>query len=106
MNLEYKDAQFVELEKLGKEALKHAGFALVGGGIGERLHSKFIKLSLTSDLVRGYSFLEDYCRFLHAIEVGSGLRCDADHHGQRGASSDHDERRHKRRVRAGVSPHS
>lgn len=69
MNLEYKDDQFVELEKLGKEALKHTGFALVGGGIGERLNSKYIKLSLTSDLVRGYSFLEDYCKFFHAIEV-------------------------------------
>ena len=60
---------FAELESLGRDALKHCGFALVGGGIGERLNSKFIKLSLTSDLVRDYTFLEDYCRFFHAIEV-------------------------------------
>lgn len=60
---------FEELEKLGKDVLKHCGFALVGGGIGERLNSKYIKLSLTSDLVRGYSFLEDYCNYLRGIEV-------------------------------------
>ena len=71
MNVDYSDDLFAELESLGRDALKHCGFALVGGGIGERLNSKFIKLSLTSDLVRDYTFLEDYCRFFHAIEVQS-----------------------------------
>ena len=99
MNLEYKDDQFVGLEKLGKEALKHTGFALVGGGIGERLNSKYIKLSLTSDLVRGYSFLEDYCKFFHAIEVFFSLfPFNPDHHELRGSLRDHDVRRHQRRV--------
>ena len=57
--------------------LKNCGFALVGGGIGERLNSKYIKLSLTSDLVRDFSFLEDYCRFFRAIEVGFMFSNDA-----------------------------
>ena len=68
-DLNYLEGSFCELESLGKEMLKHTAFALVGGGIGERLNSKYIKLSLTSDLVRSYSFLEDYCLYLHAIEV-------------------------------------
>ena len=51
------------------DMLKNCGFALVGGGIGERLNSKYIKLSLISDLVRDFSFLEDYCKFFRAIEV-------------------------------------
>ena len=57
------------MEELGKKMLKHTGFSLVGGGIGERLHSNYIKLSLTSDLVRAQPFLEDYCNYIHAIEV-------------------------------------
>ena len=69
VNLDYKKGDFDELEKLGKDMLKDTGFSLVGGGIGERLHSKFIKLSLTSDLVRNQTFLEDYCNYIHAIEV-------------------------------------
>ena len=60
---------YEEIEKLGKEQLKHCGFALVGGGIGERLNSNYIKLSLTSDLVRDKCFLGDYCDYLHSIEV-------------------------------------
>ena len=44
MNVDYSDDLFAELESLGRDALKHCGFALVGGGIGERLNSKFIKL--------------------------------------------------------------
>lgn len=68
--MDYSDELFAELEARGREVLKYCGFALVGGGIGERLNSKFIKLSLTSDLVRDYSFLEDYCSYFHAIEVG------------------------------------
>lgn len=69
INLEYNDDSFKELEKLGMDVLKDCGFALVGGGIGERLNSKYIKLSLISDLVRGFSFLEDYCSYFRAIEV-------------------------------------
>ena len=88
----------MELEKLGKEALKHTGFALVGGGIGERLNSKYIKLSLTSDLVRGYSFLEDYCKFFHAIEVSALSPSHLDDNGLRGSLCDHDERRNARGV--------
>lgn len=69
MDLSYKEGSFDELEKLGKDMLKHCGFALVGGGIGERLNSKYIKLSLTSDLVRDQSYLGDYCSYFSAIEV-------------------------------------
>ena len=69
VNLEYNGESFKELEKLGMDVLKNCGFALVGGGIGERLNSKYIKLSLISDLVRDFSFLEDYRRFFRAIEV-------------------------------------
>lgn len=69
MDLAYKEGDFEELEKLGKDMLKQCGFALVGGGIGERLNSKYIKLSLTSDLVRDQSYLGDYCSYFSAIEV-------------------------------------
>ena len=65
---------FEENEKLGKSFLKHCGFALVGGGIGERLNSQYIKLSLTSDLVRDCSYLEDYCKYFRAIEVLNDIR--------------------------------
>lgn len=71
VNLSYQDPVFDEMENLGEEVLKHCAFALVGGGIGERLHSPYIKLSLTSDLVRDQSFLGDYCSYFHAIEVTS-----------------------------------
>ena len=56
------------LEFTGREELKYCCFAIVGGGMGERLHSPHPKLCLTSNLVSNQSFLGLYFSYFKAIE--------------------------------------
>lgn len=53
---------------MGREELPYCCFAIVGGGMGERLNSSKPKLCLESNLITGQSFLGLYCSYFHAIE--------------------------------------
>lgn len=56
------------MEKLGVNQLQYCCFAIVGGGIGERLGSTRPKLCLTSNLITNDTFLGFYFSYFRAIE--------------------------------------
>ena len=47
-------------------------FALVAGGLGERLGFNGIKTSITLETVTGQSFMEYYIEYIKAFEKNSG----------------------------------
>ena len=64
----YGTEEFTYLETLGLNELPFCCFAIVGGGIGERLGSDKPKLCLTSNLITGDSFLSFYFSYFRAIQ--------------------------------------
>ena len=52
------------------EELRHAGFVLVAGGLGERLGYNGIKVSLPTEILSDLSYLGFYVKKILAIQVG------------------------------------
>mmetsp|Transcript_34830 Transcript_34830/g.42013 ORF Transcript_34830/g.42013 Transcript_34830/m.42013 type:complete len:706 (-) Transcript_34830:156-2273(-) len=72
-NLRYEETKegnmsFGEAEDLGLENIGDAAFVLVAGGLGERLGYSGIKLSLETDLCTNQSYLEEYVRYIQALQ--------------------------------------
>lgn len=57
-------AEYEELEELARPCLANVGIILVAGGLGERLGSKQIKISIECDLITGTTFMELYLAYL------------------------------------------
>lgn len=51
------------------EELRHAGFVLVAGGLGERLGYNGIKVSLPTEILSDLSYLGFYVKKILAIQV-------------------------------------
>ena len=56
------------MENLGAEDLGKVCFALVAGGLGERLGYDGIKVGIPIDLVTKQTFLEYYCNYVLACQ--------------------------------------
>lgn len=56
--------EYEELEETARSRLGEVGIVLVAGGLGERLGSKQIKVSIECDLITGTSFMELYLGYL------------------------------------------
>lgn len=50
--------------------LRHSGFVLVAGGLGERLGYNGIKVSLPTEILSELSYLDFYIKKILAIQVG------------------------------------
>lgn len=61
-NLEFGTKEFCKYEAIGLKELKHAGFVLVAGGLGERLGYEYIKISLHSEISTETPFIELYIK--------------------------------------------
>lgn len=59
-------AQFEKYEQMGLEAVKHTGFVLVAGGLGERLGYSGIKVCL----LLPYSFISECITFFCGVFLG------------------------------------
>ena len=59
-------AQFEKYEQMGLEAVKHTGFVLVAGGLGERLGYSGIKVCL----LLPYSFISESINFFCGVFFG------------------------------------
>lgn len=64
----YGTDEFTRMEQLGAAELQYCCFAIVGGGIGERLGSSLPKLCLPCNLVTEESFLSFYFSYFRAIQ--------------------------------------
>ena len=67
--MNFGTSEFEQMEAIGLNELQSCCFAIVGGGIGERLGSSQPKLCLTSNLITNQSFLGFYFSYFHAIEL-------------------------------------
>jgi UDP-sugar pyrophosphorylase len=65
---------YEELEEAARSRLGEVGIVLVAGGLGERLGSKQIKVSIECDLITGTSFLELYLAYLKHFGQLSGKK--------------------------------
>jgi hypothetical protein len=59
---------FGQAEELGMQVIGDCVFILVAGGLGERLGYSGIKLELSTNLCTSRSYLEEYVRFIQALE--------------------------------------
>lgn len=66
--------EFEEFEEEGKELLGNTGFVLVAGGLGERLGSKEIKISLVCELMSEITFMDLYMAYLKEFSRISGKK--------------------------------
>ncbi|CAM9830567.1 unnamed protein product [Chrysoparadoxa australica] len=65
-------SDYSRFEELGMTEIKRCGFALVAGGLGERLGYNDIKLKLPVDLCSGMCYLELYCKQILALQKRYG----------------------------------
>eukprot|EP00815_Leptocylindrus_aporus_P005842 CAMPEP_0116068674 /NCGR_PEP_ID=MMETSP0322-20121206/11812_1 /TAXON_ID=163516 /ORGANISM="Leptocylindrus danicus var. apora, Strain B651" /LENGTH=721 /DNA_ID=CAMNT_0003555851 /DNA_START=60 /DNA_END=2225 /DNA_ORIENTATION=- len=59
---------FAEAEELGLRTVSNVAFVLVAGGLGERLGYSGIKLSLSTNLLSEWSYLELYAKYILAMQ--------------------------------------
>ena len=67
--VDFNTPLFHSLEKEGVKELRHAGFVLVAGGLGERLGYNGIKVSLPTEILSELSYLGFYIKKILAIQV-------------------------------------
>jgi len=72
VRLDYASPRFLELERAGAAAARHAAFVLVAGGLGERLGYSGLKVALPTQMTTGATFLETYVRWILALQRLSG----------------------------------
>lgn len=63
---------FSKCEAIGYKQLKHTGFVLVAGGLGERLGYDNIKVSLNAELSSEWSFMKLYIETILAYQRMTG----------------------------------
>lgn len=63
----YLKKNYEKYENFGEEKISKIGFILVAGGLGERLGSKDIKISLTCELITNMTFLDFYLSYFKEI---------------------------------------
>lgn len=68
VSLKTGSEEFLEAERLGLDCAADAVFALVAGGLGERLGFKGIKVALPCETATDMSFLEFYIRHILAFQ--------------------------------------
>lgn len=61
-------------EDIGASHLGEVAVVLVAGGLGERLGSKQIKISITCEIITGISFMELYLEYLKVYSIHSGKK--------------------------------
>lgn len=69
IRIDFNTPLFHSLEEEGVEELRHAGFVLVAGGLGERLGYNGIKVSLPTEILSDLSYLGFYVKKILAIQV-------------------------------------
>lgn len=67
-------AAYEALEEHGAAHVSEVGVVLVAGGLGERLGSKQIKISIECDIITGTTFMELYLAYLRAFAKLSGKK--------------------------------
>eukprot|EP01059_Diplonema_ambulator_P007075 TRINITY_DN16608_c0_g1_i1.p1 TRINITY_DN16608_c0_g1~~TRINITY_DN16608_c0_g1_i1.p1 ORF type:complete len:596 (+),score=160.96 TRINITY_DN16608_c0_g1_i1:48-1790(+) len=70
--LEYGSEEFKKYESIGMDEIKHTGFILVAGGLGERLGYGGIKLELPVEVTTDTCYLEYYIQCLDALQREAG----------------------------------
>lgn len=68
------NAEFEELEERGRNLIGQTGFVLVAGGLGERLGSKDIKISLVCELMSEITFMDLYMAYMKEFSSISGKK--------------------------------
>lgn len=63
---------FLDVETLGLSHMHQVFFVLVAGGLGERLNSVDIKISLIYELVTRKMFIELYCEHIKQLQERAG----------------------------------
>lgn len=72
-NVEIGDA-YVQMEERARPHIGEVAVVLVAGGLGERLGSSQIKISLTCEIMTGTSFIDLYLAYLKAYSKISGRK--------------------------------
>lgn len=72
--VDFGSAEFCELEAQGLSEIGRCGFALVAGGLGERLGFQGVKPALCAESATGRSFLALYAAQLLALQHRAGER--------------------------------
>lgn len=68
IKVKYLDDLYLKYEYDGLKSICKCGFVLVAGGIGERLKSSNIKISLPIDQISKYSYLKLYLRYIMSYQ--------------------------------------
>ncbi|CAM9649551.1 unnamed protein product, partial [Discosporangium mesarthrocarpum] len=68
VSLDVGAPDYLDLEKIGLHEVKHCGFVLVAGGLGERLGYSDIKLRLPSETATNTPYLELYISQILALQ--------------------------------------
>ncbi len=66
--------EYVQLEEQARPHIGEVGVVLVAGGLGERLGSREIKISLTCEIMTGTTFIDLYLSYLKAFSRISGSK--------------------------------
>lgn len=66
--------EYEQFEDLGAPHLGEVAVVLVAGGLGERLGSKQIKISITCEIITGMTFMELYLEYLKVFSIRSGRK--------------------------------
>ena len=66
--------EYEEHEEFGRKRLGEVGFVLVAGGLGERLGSPVIKISLICEIMSKLSFFELYCEYFKRFAAETGKK--------------------------------
>ena len=66
--------EYEELEELARPYLTDVAIILVAGGLGERLGSKQIKVSIECEIITGITFMELYLEYMRAFSQLTGKK--------------------------------
>lgn len=66
--------EYEDLEEIARPFLADVAFVLVAGGLGERLGSKNIKISIKCEIITGITFMEMYFEYMKAFSQISGKK--------------------------------